>query len=156
MTIAQINASHKIESSVSGFLIDENKGGFNKIDRYKTWSKDVRKVIDNFGQQLLALKKEGRTIAGFAASAKGNTLLNSAGINTDIMDYIVDQTPEKIGKYSPGTGIPIVHIQTLTKKPCDYLVILAWNFADELMTKARENGFKGAFIIPIPEWTVIN
>lgn len=153
--ITHKEASHKIECSVSSFLIDENKGGFNKIDRYKTWSKDVRKVIDNFGQKLLTLKKEGHTIAGFAASAKGNTLLNSTGINTDIMDYIVDQTPEKIGKYSPGTGIPIVHIQTLTKKPCDYLVILAWNFADELMAKAKENGFKGKFIIPIPEFVII-
>lgn len=155
ITISHVNASHKIENSVSSFLIDENKGGFNMIDRYKTWSKDVNKVISNFGQQLLTLKKEGYSIAGFAASAKGNTLLNSAGINTDIVDYIVDQTPEKIGKYSPGTGIPIVHIQTLTKKPTDYLIILAWNFSTELMEKARDNGFKGKFIIPIPEFTIL-
>lgn len=155
MTIAQKESSHQVGESVIHFLREEENAGFNKIDRYKKWSKDINKVINNFGQQLLALKKEGHTIAGFAASAKGNTLLNSAGINTDIVDYIVDQTPEKIGKFSPGTGIPIVHIQTLTKKPVDFLIILSWNFALELMEKARDNGFKGKFIIPIPEFTIL-
>lgn len=155
LTIAHKESGHERDVSVPGFLEEERYFGFNKVDRYLKWSKEVNKVISNFGQNLLTLKKEGYSIGGFAASAKGNTLLNSAGINTDIVDYIVDQTPEKIGKYSPGTGIPIVHIQTLTKKPVDYLVILSWNFALELMDKAKENGFKGKFIIPIPEWTVI-
>jgi len=102
----------------------------------------------------LDLKRNGFRIAGYGASAKGNTLLNSAGINTDIVDYIIDSTPEKIGKFSPGTGIPIKHPQELMKDEPDYLLILAWNFKETLMDNARKLGFKGKFIIPIPNFTI--
>lgn len=141
--------------TVDEFINLEIENGLNKVAKYTNWSDDVNAVIQNFGTSLLNLKKEGFRISGFAASAKGNILLNSAGINTDIMDYICDQTPEKIGMYSPGTGIPIVHIQELVKNPCDYLVILSWNFKEELISVARKNGFKGKFIIPSPEFKIV-
>lgn len=155
ITIAHQSSKLPVQESVYQFINEERKGGFDKVDRYKKWASETGEVIKSFGSKLLQLKKEGHRISGIAASAKGNTLLNSAGITTDIMDYIVDDTPEKIGKYSPGTGIPIVQAQTLSKKPCDYLVILSWNFADDLMKRARNNGFEGSFIIPIPEFTIL-
>lgn len=127
----------------------------NDIEFYKAWGKDVDVMISNFGHELVELKKQGYSIAGYGMSAKGNTLLNCSGINTDIIDFIVDSTPEKIGKYSPGTGIPCKHPQELAIKQPDYCIILAWNFKDVLIQKAREVGFKGKFLIPIPKFEII-
>ena len=101
------------------------------------------------------MKVQGFKVAGFAASAKGNTLLNCAGITDKDLMYIVDQTPEKIGKYSPGTGIEIVNMERLTTDPPDYLVILSWNFAQEIKDKCRAYGYTGKFIIPIPEFVIL-
>ncbi len=152
VTVAKETSSHDEENSVTRFISDECEKGFNKIERYKKWSLDVQKSIRDFGNKVLALKKQGFKIAAFAASAKGNTLLNAAGLNTDVIDYICDQTPEKIGKYSPGTGIPIVHPQEMIKNPPDYVIILSWNFADEIIPKIREL-CNAEIIIPIPEFT---
>lgn len=156
VTIAKESSSHKINDSVFQFVHKENEEGFNKIDVYKKWDKDVNRLIKDFGLRILDLKRQGHKIAAFACSAKGNTLLNASGINTDIIDYIVDETPTKIGKYSPGTGIPIVYKQMLQVNPPDYLVILSWNFADFIMQKVRSMGYTGKFIIPIPEFKIIN
>lgn len=155
VTITKESSSHKIQDSVFQFANKENEEGFNRIEVYKKWDRDVNRLIKNFGFKILELKRQGFKIAGFAASAKGNTLLNASGINTDIMDYIVDETPEKIGKFSPGTGIPIVYKQMLKVNPPDYLVILSWNFADFIMQKVRAMGYEGAFIIPIPEFKIV-
>lgn len=155
ITIAKDESMFPVEQSVMDFAEHELKGGFQNIDRYKKWSGDVKAIISDFGSQLLSLKKQGCRIAGIGASAKGNTLLNSAGINTDIMDYICDDTPEKIGKYSPGTGIPIVYSQELIKNPPDYLVILSWNFTEALINRAKSVGYKGKFIVGVPEFTIL-
>lgn len=152
VTIANESSSHKVENSVFWFLHEENEKGFQNIGVYKKWAIDVRKAVQDFGSKVLALKKQGLKIAAFAASAKGNTLLNAAGLNTDVIDYICDQTPEKIGKYSPGTGIPIVHPQEMIKNPPDYVIILSWNFADDIIPKVRAL-CNAKIIIPIPEFT---
>lgn len=127
---------------------------YRSIDMYKEFELAVSQTIEDFRIQLHSLPDK---VAAFAASAKGNTLLNCAGITDKDLVYIVDETPEKIGKYSPGTNIPIVGIGALHNlhKPPEYILILSWNFADEIMAKCRKNGFKGKFIIPIPKWKVI-
>lgn len=129
--------------------------GYNSIEKYSGWGEEVKYVIYDFGKQLLALKKAGNKIAAFAASAKGNTLLNCAGMTTDIIDFIADETPEKIGKYSPGTGIPIVNKNEILKQCPDFIVILSWNFAEDIITKVRQLGFTGQFIIPIPKFKIL-
>lgn len=156
VTIARKDSIHQEEPSVQEFCNAELNGGFGMISTYQQWAGDVKKAIQLFRGNLLELKRSGAKIAGYGASAKGNTLLNSAGINTDFVDYIIDSTPEKIGKFSPGTGIPIKHPQELQKNPPDYLLILAWNFKETLMENARKLGFKGKFIIPIPSFTVLS
>jgi SAM-dependent methyltransferase len=128
---------------------------YSKINKYHWFAEDVHLSINNFYSGINILKNAGNKIAGFAASAKGNTLLNCAGITTGTMSYIVDQTPEKIGKYSPGTHIPIVSMLELERNPPDYLVILSWNFSEEIIDKCRKAGYNGKFIIPIPEFKVI-
>lgn len=119
------------------------------VDKYKTWEKSINKVVGGFSDMVYKLKRSGLMLAGFAASAKGNTLLNCAGLNTGTISYIVDETPEKIGKYSPGTGIPIVSMEDMTRTPPDYLVILSWNFADEIIEKCKAAGYTGKFILPL-------
>jgi dTDP-4-dehydrorhamnose reductase/SAM-dependent methyltransferase len=146
--------SHPTTPNVNNHLEIEEKDGFLSIEKYLQWSKDIEQTIHDFSTRLLNLKLSGFSISGFGASAKGNTLLNSCRVNTDIMDYIADETPEKIGKFSPTTGIPIVNKQTIIDNPTDYIVILAWNFQDEIIAKLRPI-YKGKFIIPVPEFRII-
>lgn len=140
------------DASVAQLLTTERESGCNRPDYYTDWAREISRQVKGAREQLVALKRTGAKIAGFAASAKGNTLLNACGISTDILDYIVDDTPEKIGRYSPGTGIPIVHRSMLDKDPPDYLVILSWNFKEEI--KASLPNYRGKFIIPVPNFTV--
>lgn len=155
ITITKETSKWSVSNSVDQFCEIEASAGFRTLGVYQQWAGDVKQAIRLFRNNLLDLKKQGFRIAGYGASAKGNTLLNSAVINTDVVDYIVDSTPEKIGKFSPGTGIPIKHPQELQKFPPDYLIILAWNFREALMSNARELGFKGKFIIPIPKFEIV-
>jgi len=151
-----ISHTHAYEKnlSVDNFLNLEKENGFLDLKKYIQWADDIEHTIKDFSEKLLNLKLEGKTISGFGASAKGNTLLNSCRINTDIIDYIADETPEKIGKFSPTTGIPIVNKQTIIDKPTDYIVILAWNFQEEIIKKLRQI-YLGKFIIPVPEFKII-
>lgn len=153
--IAHSESGYDVSDAVHEQLQIEDKGGYHSPAKYLAWSDAVKKCIKDFGSGLLELKKAGHSIAGFAASAKGSTLLNCAGINTDIIDYIADQTPEKIGKFCPGTGIPIYGIDKIMKTKPDYIVVLSWNFQDEIMNKVRGLGFEGKFIVPVPEFRII-
>lgn len=153
--IAHEESSHSRSQSVAQLSIEEREKGFDKIDNYVNWAKEIRIIIEELKTNLLELKEQGKLIIAFAASAKGNTLLNCAKINTDIISCIIDQTPEKIGKFSPGTGIPILGIETIMKVNPDYIVILSWNFKEEIIEKIKLLGYKGKFIIPIPKWQII-
>jgi hypothetical protein len=143
---------HITHNRVENFIICENK---LKINDYLQFADDALLAVSEFAVNLRVLQAHDKKIAGFAASAKGNTLLNCAKIGTDLMSYIVDETPEKIGKFSPGTKIPIVSLKVLEQHPPDYLVILSWNFADEIMSKCTDLGYTGDFIIPIPNFQFI-
>ena len=142
-----------IEPAVAEFLEKEELGGFHDVEIYRQWTTTVDTLIDDLAAQLRKLKVEGSKIAAFAASAKGNTLLNACRLDKATIDYIVDDTPEKIGRFSPGTGIPIVDRYVLAEDPPDYLVILAWNFAREIIENT--SAYEGKFIIPIPAFKII-
>jgi ubiquinone/menaquinone biosynthesis C-methylase UbiE len=154
LKITHENSEIEVKDSVKKYLNDEIEKGFTTPERYRGWSSIVNSVISEFSESVRTLKSNGNKIAGFAASAKGNTLLNSAEIDSSIIDYIADETPEKIGKFSPGTGIPIVHIDRLRINPPDYIVILSWNFKQEIIEKLRRF-YDGKFIIPIPHFQII-
>ncbi len=156
VTITDQNSHIQVRESVWEFLNTEQKNGFDSIKRYSNWGESVKKTVETFSNNILELKKQGFRIACIGASAKVNTLMNAAGITTDLIDYIVDDTSEKIGKYSPGTGIPIMHPQTLEKHPVDYLLIGSWNFTEALIARAVKAGHRGAFIIGIPEFKIID
>ena len=156
VTIAHDTSNHQVGPSVPHFMAKELAGGYQKKETYKDWEGKVKAQVHEFEMKLLDLKKSGAKIAAIGGSAKGNTLLNYAKMNTDIISYIMDDTSEKIGKFSPGTGIPVVHRQHLLKDMPDYVIVLAWNFADVLIAKLKDMGYTGKFIIPIPKFTIID
>jgi cyclopropane fatty-acyl-phospholipid synthase-like methyltransferase len=133
------------------YVLDELEGRYDDIRTYSKWASTVDQTIEDFRSIILALKTIGKKVAAFAASAKGNTLLNCAQLDYEMIDYIIDETPEKIGKFSPGTGIEIFGLEKLKDEPPDYLVILSWNFKDEIIEKCKQAGYKGKYIIPIPK-----
>jgi SAM-dependent methyltransferase len=128
---------------------------YSKKEVYLDWAKRVKESAWKFKNGLAGLFLNKYKIAGFAASAKGNTLLNFTSANHSIIRYIIDQTPEKIGKFSPGTGIEIVNMDRLKEDPPDYLIILSWNFLSEIIDKCIKYGYRGKFICPIPEFKII-
>ena len=146
--------SHIPKDSVVKWLSEEKNKGYTSFKLYSSWSDKVKKNLAEATENILKLKKEGKSIVGLGASAKGNTLLNALGFTTDIIDAIIDETSEKIGKFSPGTGIPIVHKRYFVKNKPDYVIILAENFKEPLMKKAREAGYEGNFITCIPTFQI--
>jgi len=104
---------------------------------------------------LISARRKNKSVAGYGAPGKGNTLLNYCGIRTDFIDYTVDRNPYKQGKFLPGTHIPIFHPDRISETRPDYLVILPWNLKEEIigqMSYIREWG--GQFVVPIPKAAV--
>jgi hypothetical protein len=130
-----------------------------KLDSLKTYTKFAEKVAlvrEKLVKLLKTVKNEGSRITGYGATAKGNTLLNYCKIGSDILDYITDTTPFKQGRYTPGMHISIFPEEKFHEDPPDYALLLAWNYADEILQK--ESGYRkrgGEFILPIPEPRVI-
>ena len=115
-------------------------------------SADVAEMYEITG----ALKSDRRRIMAYAAAAKGCTLLNYVGIDRNWVDAIVDKNPHKQGKYMTGMHQPIVPTEQVLEEMPDYLLLLAWNFKDEIMSQQREYVARGGrFIIPIPEPTIV-
>ncbi|MCB1870612.1 MAG: SAM-dependent methyltransferase, partial [Gammaproteobacteria bacterium] len=103
-------------------------------------------------QFLLDAKRAGKRIVGYGAPGKGNTLLNYAGIRSDFLDYTVDRSLYKQGKFTPGTHIPIHPPERIFQTQPDYLLILPWNLADEIAQQmAAIRAWGGQFVVPIPE-----
>jgi SAM-dependent methyltransferase len=134
----------------------EEKGGFASIDHYLSFTRQVEETKRKLLEFLIAAKRHGKSIAGYGAPGKGNTLLNYCGIRTDFLDYVVDRSPHKQGKFLPGTHIPILHPDKIRENRPDYILILPWNLKNEIMGQlayVREWG--GQFVVPIPEVAVL-
>ncbi|NQV86130.1 MAG: class I SAM-dependent methyltransferase [Woeseiaceae bacterium] len=148
--------SHDVKPSVAEFIANEKSEGYHSAGIYEAWNNEIDELIGQLKLEIRALKKSGAKIAAFAASAKGNTLLNACHFDQEIVNYIVDDTPEKIGRFSPGTGIPIVSRDVLAKDPPDYLLILAWNFARDIVESTADfSAAGGKYIIPIPAFKIL-
>jgi SAM-dependent methyltransferase len=142
-------------SRVTDLLTREKTAGFNHLEHYYSFAEKVKETKRKLLSFLISAKEQGKSICGYGAPGKGNTLLNYCGIRSDFMDYTVDRNPYKQGKYLPGTHIPIFPPAKIQETRPDYLLILPWNFKDEIMTQMagiREWG--GQFVVPIPEVTV--
>jgi SAM-dependent methyltransferase len=146
----------RVEGSVDRFLDEERRSGLVDPEYYRAFSTKVTGVQEALRDLLRSLKAEGNRIAGYGAAAKGATLLNSTGIGANLVDFVVDRNVHKQGKLMPGLRIPIHDPARLLEARPDYLLLLAWNFKDEIMRQQeayRRQG--GRFIVPIPSPTVV-
>lgn len=142
--------------AVARIISNEEQGGAFDLERLTRFSDDVMAHRQKLVNLLRALKSEGRTLAGVSAPAKGMTLLNFCEIGTDLLDFITEKSKLKIGRYTPGAHIPVLPDQELLSRRPDYVLLLAWNFADEIIANLSEYREKGGkFIIPIPEPKII-
>jgi hypothetical protein len=130
----------------------EEAAGFATLERYHSFAEQVNETKRKLLRFLIEAKSAGKQIAGYGAPGKGNTLLNFCGIRTDFLDYTVDRSPHKQGKFLPGTHIPIYPPDHIRETRPDYLLILPWNLKDEIMKQnAHIREWGGQFVVPVPE-----
>ena len=143
-------------TAVTRLLEEEKAAGMLEHAYYAGFADRVLRLRDELLALLRRLKAEGRSIAAYGASAKGSTLLNFFGIGRDVLDYVVDRSTEKQGRYTPGTKLPIYAPERLGHDRPDYLLLLAWNFLDEVLAQqAPYRAAGGKFIVPVPQVRVV-
>lgn len=151
VAVAKQTSSYCESTTVAQFLATERALRFYDNASYKSFANTVERNKRKMLELLAQLASEGKRIAGYGAAAKGNTLLNYYGIGHESIKYICDDNPKKHHYLTPGTHIPIVNPSYISTDPCDYLLLLAWNFSDEIMR--RTHGFRrsgGKYILPVP------
>jgi 2-polyprenyl-3-methyl-5-hydroxy-6-metoxy-1,4-benzoquinol methylase len=148
--------AHPVSRSVADLAGAEIEKGLDKKETYIEFAKRTVVVRDSLLKLLHDLKASGKRIAAYGAPAKGNTLLNYCGITTDLVEYTVDKSPYKQNLYTPGSHLPVFHPDRLAQDMPDYVLLLAWNFADEIMEQQKAYTDKGGkFILPIPEVRIV-
>ena len=149
------DTGHRTTERANELLAREESEGFRDLGRYGAFQEQVDATKRGILEFLIQARREGKSVAGYGAPGKGNTLLNYCGIRTDFIDYTVDRNPYKHGRYLPGTHIPIFTPDRIAETKPDYLFILPWNLKDEIM---KQNAFirdwGGQFVVPIPELRV--
>jgi SAM-dependent methyltransferase len=141
-----------VSDRVAAMLAREEQAGVSTPAYYASLQQHAEAIVDALTTFLIQAKKDGRKVAGYGAAAKGNTMLNFAGIRPHLLPFVVDRNPAKAGKYLPGARIPIVGEQRLREEKPDYVLILPWNLRDEItdqLSYVREWG--GRFVTAIPE-----
>jgi len=149
-------ASHEPTPAVAEGHEREHRRGIDRIETYADFARRVGQIRERLLSLLHEYRAGGRRVAGYGAAAKGNTLLNYCGIGPELLDYVADKNPLKVGLYTPGMHLPVVPAARLAEDRPDYTLILAWNMADEIVSEQsgyREGG--GRFLVPIPEPAVV-
>jgi len=145
-----------VSGKVAHLLEREAAAGMNKAAYYRGFQEQANKVKNDFLVFLLEAARQGKTVAAYGAAAKGNTLLNYAGIRPDLLPYVVDKNPNKQGKYLPGSRIPIVSEDHLRERRPDYVVILPWNLKTEIMEQlSYVRDWGGRFVTAVPELQIV-
>ncbi len=141
---------------VASMLDEEKAAGMTRRESYEEFADRVHELKDSLIGMLSDIKASGKTVAGYGAPAKGNTLLNYFEIGPDVLDFLVDRNPLKQGLYSPGMMIPVLAPDAVNERQPDYLLVLAWNFFDEIREQMSEFEARGGkFIVPLPMPRVI-
>jgi hypothetical protein len=149
------SAPHAEQPAVAALLSEERARGMDDDAFYRGFQTRAEKIKDDLLRFLLQARAEGKTVAGYGAAAKGNTLLNFAGVRPDLLSFVCDAAPAKQGKFLPGSRIPIHAPGALTRDAPDYVVILPWNIAEEVMTQLAPLRASGTrFVTAVPELRV--
>jgi 2-polyprenyl-3-methyl-5-hydroxy-6-metoxy-1,4-benzoquinol methylase len=144
--------SKRITENVRVLLESEAAMGVENLEFYLAFNQKVQSTKRSILEFMVRIKNKGKTLAGYGAPAKGNTLLNYCGIRTDFIEYTVDRSPHKQGHFLPGTHIPIHHPNKIIETQPDYVVILPWNLKNEIMSQmAHIRDWNGKFVTLIPE-----
>lgn len=143
-------------SSVRALIDEEREWGVDGLAPYRDFATRAIEIMQAFRDLLSELRSQGHTIAAYGAAAKGTVLLNCSGVGGEVIDYVVDRNPRKQGRYMPGVHVPIYGPDKIMEAPPDYVVILAWNIAQEIMDQLepyRRRG--GRFIVPVPRPKIV-
>jgi len=147
---------HETTPAVAELLNIEQHAGLLGPEFYSKFQEATDMVKDGFLRFLLSAKAEGKSVAAYGAAAKGNTLMNYAGVRPDLIQFVVDLNPAKQGQYMPGSRIPIVEPERIAEEKPDYLVILPWNLSTEIMAQMEEiRSWGGQFVTAVPELSII-
>jgi hypothetical protein len=140
-----------VAARVAALRARETAAGLTDMATYGAFGRRVQETKRTLLEFLIGAKRAGKSVAGYGAAAKGNTLLNYCGVRTDFLDYVVDRSPHKQGRLLPGTHIPIHAPERLRDTRPDYLLILPWNLREEIMGQmAHVRAWGGRFVVPIP------
>ena len=143
--------SHLVSSRVDDLLSRETLAGMSSIAFYQGFQEHAERVKNDFLRFLIEKKEEGKLVVGYGAAAKGNTLLNFAGVRSDLIRYVVDRSPHKQNKFMPGSRIPIVSEERLSVDKPDFVVIFPWNISDEVKTQLNHLTKSGTkFVVAVP------
>ncbi len=149
--------SKKAGENVAVLERREREEGFDGLEIYRGFEKTVRRTKRELLKFLISAQEDGKSVVGYGAPAKGNTLLNFCGVRSEFLEYTVDRAPSKQGTLLPGTRIPVYAPEKILETRPDYVLILPWNIKDEIikdMSAVREWG--GRFLVPIPEVKVLD
>jgi hypothetical protein len=150
------DASRAVSEQVIELRERELTEGFDTLERYASFTEQVKATKRDILSFLVGAKSAGKKIVGYGAPGKGNTLLNYCGIRTDFLDFTVDRNPYKQGKYTPGTHIPILAPEAIREARPDYIFILPWNLRDEIVGSLEYTRAWGCrFVVPIPKIEVL-
>jgi hypothetical protein len=141
-----------VQHSVQEILDLERKMGIHEFQSFQKFSNQTMEIKQNLHGSIAQLLKQGKRVVGYGAPAKGNTLLSFLEIGPEMLEYIVDRSPLKQGRYTPGLHIPVVPTEQLLIDQPDYVLLLAWNFVEEVLDQQKDYRSRGGkFIIPVPE-----
>ena len=145
------DASRPVCARVHELAQREERAGFARLETYRSFEEKVKETKRGILEFLIDARRRGKTVAGYGAPGKGNTLLNYCGIRTDFIDYVVDRNPYKHGRFLPGTHIPVFAPDRIRQTRPDYVFILPWNLREEIRSQlAYIRDWGGRFVVPIP------
>ena len=146
-----IGPREDVSDVAAQYLDQERRDGLDTFEYFAAFAERVDRIRASLVDQLRQLRGDGATIAAYGAAAKGSTLLNYMGIGTDLVDFVVDRNVHKQGRLMPGVHIPVRDTSALLEEQPDYVLMLAWNFKDEILSQQAEYRRRGGkFIVPIP------